>query len=130
VILDGGIAQFGFDDRTYGQRAPAVCLLDHRPELAEEVRLCGPLCTPADRIAASVLMCRPRIGDLVGVFNVGAYGLTGNPGIFLGQGFAPELLLDDAEIKLIRRRFTAADYLRATAPDDDPSESIRDHIER
>lgn len=116
VILDGGIAQFGFDDRTYGQRAPAVSLLNNRDEPAEEIRLCGPLCTPADRIAASVNLARPRVGDLLCIFNVGAYGLTGNPGLFLGQGFAPELLLEEAGATLIRRRFTAADYLRVTAP--------------
>lgn len=115
VILDGGIAQFGFDDRTYGQRAPAVSLLDERHEPSEEVRLCGPLCTPADRIVAAVNLPRPRIDDLMCIFNVGAYGLTSNPGLFLGQGFAPEFLLDEMGATLIRRRFTAVDYLRATA---------------
>lgn len=116
AILDGGIAQFGFDDRSYGQRAPAVILLDDRHEATEEIRLCGPLCTPADRIAASVELARPHIGDLACIFNVGAYGLTSNPGLFLGQSYAPELLLDELGTTLIRRRFTAVDYLTATMP--------------
>ncbi len=44
--------------------------------------ICGPLCTPMDRLATSV-PCPAKIGDLVVWWNMGAYGFTAAPIGFL-----------------------------------------------
>jgi len=114
VLLDGGIAQFGFDDRYFGLRPPMMEVLTDSDSPIVKLTLCGPLCTPADRIAADILISQPRDGDRICIFNTGAYGLTANPGLFLSQGFAAEALVDKDGIRLIRRRFSAIEYAELT----------------
>jgi len=114
VLTDGGISNFGFDDRYYGARAPVLGLIPTNDRPLSTVTICGPLCTPADRQAAKISLPMPQRGDLVCVFNAGAYGLTQNPGLFLGRGYAAEVMVADGQIRNIRHRFTAADFTRAT----------------
>ncbi|MBK1710405.1 alanine racemase [Marichromatium gracile] len=120
ALLDGGIAQFGFDDHYRGTRPPVIEVLASAdvPTRAPpgKATLCGPLCTPADRIASEIDLPPLRRGDRVCVFNTGAYGLTGNPGLFLGRGFAAEAAVTANGIHLIRRRFTAAEFTALTVP--------------
>lgn len=116
VMLDGGIEQFGFDDRYLGQRPPAVAALTAGAGQMVPVILCGPLCTPADRIAADVLIAQPQRGDRLCIFNAGAYGLTANPGLFLGRGFAAEAVAMAGGTTLIRRRFAADEFAAMTVP--------------
>jgi diaminopimelate decarboxylase len=115
VLVDGGIAQFGFDDRYYGLRPPTCAVLAPTDAATVTVTLCGPLCTPADRIAVDTVMRLPQRGDRICIFNTGAYGLTGNPGMFLGQGFAAEAVVEAERIRLIRRRFAAEEFTALTA---------------
>ncbi len=120
VLLDGGIAQFGFDDHYRGARPPMIEVLTSADGPADappvKATLCGPLCTPADRIAAEIDLPALRPGDRVCVLNAGAYGLTGNPGLFLGRGFAAEAAAVADRVHLIRRRFTAEEFAALTIP--------------
>jgi len=59
----------------------------------ETVNIVGPLCTPLDIIANQVELPIAEAGDLVVVFQSGAYGLTASPINFLSQTKAVELLL-------------------------------------
>jgi diaminopimelate decarboxylase len=59
----------------------------------ETVSIVGPLCTPLDRLADRVSLPVAQVGDLVGVFMAGAYGLTASPIAFLGHPPARELLV-------------------------------------
>ena len=53
----------------------------------------GPLCTPLDLLADRMDLARADIGDLVVVFQSGAYGLTASPGHFLSHPPAIEVLV-------------------------------------
>lgn len=58
----------------------------------------GPLCTPLDRLAGRTEICRPAVGDVMRVPNVGAYGLTASLTAFLSRPAPPELVFDGAEL--------------------------------
>jgi diaminopimelate decarboxylase len=53
----------------------------------------GPLCTPLDLLADKMELPRADVGDLVVVFQSGAYGLSASPGSFLGHPDALEVLV-------------------------------------
>ena len=59
----------------------------------EEVSVVGCLCTPLDLLADKVHLPRAEIGDLVVVFQSGAYGLTASPTAFLGHPRPAEVLV-------------------------------------
>ena len=60
---------------------------------AETVSVVGCLCTPLDRLGDQVALPRADVGDLVAIFQAGAYGATASPAAFLGQGPAQEMLV-------------------------------------
>ena len=53
----------------------------------------GPLCTPLDLLADRMTLAKAQIGDLVAVFQSGAYGYTASPHNFLGHPPPREILL-------------------------------------
>ena len=53
----------------------------------------GPLCTPLDLLADKMDLAHAEVGDLVVVFQSGAYGLTASPANFLSHPAAPEVLV-------------------------------------
>ena len=53
----------------------------------------GPLCTPLDLLADRMDLAHAQVGDLIAVFQSGAYGLTASPGNFLGHPSALEALV-------------------------------------
>ncbi len=53
----------------------------------------GPLCTPLDILADKMDLAKAEIGDLVVVFQSGAYGLTASPSAFLSHPGATEVLV-------------------------------------
>jgi diaminopimelate decarboxylase len=57
------------------------------------VSVVGNLCTPLDLLADKVRLPRAEIGDLVAVFQAGAYGLTASPTGFLSHPVPPEVIL-------------------------------------
>jgi diaminopimelate decarboxylase len=114
VLTDGGTSNFGFDDRYYGTRAPAMRILAKSTGPLCSATICGPLCTPADRFGVKVLLPTPERGDLLCVFNAGAYGLTQNPGLFLGHGYAAEVMVTEGRLAMIRRRFSSTEFIQAT----------------
>jgi diaminopimelate decarboxylase len=57
------------------------------------VSVVGCLCTPLDLLADKVSLPRAEIGDLVVVFQSGAYGLTASPVRFLSHPLPPEILV-------------------------------------
>jgi len=59
----------------------------------ETVTVVGPLCTPLDVLADRLDMARAGPGDLVVVFQSGAYGPSASPAAFLGHPAALEVLV-------------------------------------
>ena len=59
----------------------------------EMASIVGPLCTPLDLIADKMEMPRAKVGDLVVVFQSGAYGLTASPTRFLSHPEPKEILV-------------------------------------
>ena len=53
----------------------------------------GCLCTPLDLLGDGVALPRAEIGDLVVIFQAGAYGLTASPTAFLGHPAPIEVLV-------------------------------------
>ena len=59
----------------------------------ETVTVVGPLCTPLDRRAERMELARADVGDLIVVFQSGAYGLTASPSAFLSHPPCLEVLV-------------------------------------
>lgn len=60
---------------------------------AQVVSVVGPLCTPLDVLAAQMALPPAEAGDLVVVFQSGAYGLSASPTAFLGHPAPAEVLV-------------------------------------
>lgn len=59
----------------------------------ETVSVVGPLCTPLDLLADRVELAKAQVGDLIVVFQSGAYGLSASPVHFLSHPQPVEVLL-------------------------------------
>jgi diaminopimelate decarboxylase len=59
----------------------------------EMVNIVGPLCTPLDILADRIPLPHADVGDLVVVFQSGAYGPSASPAAFLSRGPAAEVLV-------------------------------------
>jgi diaminopimelate decarboxylase len=59
----------------------------------ETVNIVGPLCTPLDMLADRMELPIAEIGDLVVIYQSGAYGYTASPHQFLSQPQAEQLLV-------------------------------------
>ena len=79
------------------------------PPNQEPVALVGPLCTPLDTIGRKVRLSATRTGDVIAVRQSGAYGLSASPVGFLTHPTPAEVLIDGAEVTLIRTPGTFAE---------------------
>jgi diaminopimelate decarboxylase len=59
----------------------------------EVVSVVGPLCTPLDLLADRMELAKAGVGDLIVVFQSGAYGLTASPARFLSHPACVEVLV-------------------------------------
>lgn len=64
-----------------------------REESTEVASVVGPLCTPLDLLADRMPLPLAREGDLVVVFQSGAYGASASPQAFLGHPTCAEILV-------------------------------------
>lgn len=97
LILDGGLhhhwhATGALEGRRHLHFPLAVAnRLDAAP--GEIVSVAGPLCAPHDVFAHDVALARAQPGDLIVVFQSGAYGPCASPAGFLGRPPAAEVLV-------------------------------------
>jgi diaminopimelate decarboxylase len=120
LILDGGmhhhLAASGNLGQTIKRNYP-VAVLNKLNEPAEDTYdLAGPLCTPLDVLARGAKLPRIDVGDLIGVFQSGAYARSASPLGFLSHPAPPEVWVDSGRPCLIRRRGEFGDYLRDQLP--------------
>jgi diaminopimelate decarboxylase len=97
LITDGGLHHHLAASGNFGQvirRNYPVAIANRMNEQSEEkVSIVGCLCTPLDLLADRIDLPRAEVGDLVAVFQSGAYGLTASPVNFLSHPAAPEVLV-------------------------------------
>jgi len=97
LITDGGLHHHLAASGNFGQvirkNYPVVVgnkVVGHE---RESVTVVGPLCTPLDLLADEVEMAKADVGDLIVVFQSGAYGLTASPTRFLNHPAPVEVLV-------------------------------------
>lgn len=97
LVTDGGMHQHLAASGNFGQvirRNYPVCIGTRlQTSERETASVVGPLCTPLDLLADRVDMPVAQPGDLVVVFQSGAYGATASPQAFLGHPSCPEVLV-------------------------------------
>ncbi len=97
LITDGGLHHHLAASGNFGQvvRKNYPVVVGNRVVGAEReiVTVVGPLCTPLDILADRMELAKAEIGDLIVVFQSGAYGLTASPTAFLGHPACVEVLV-------------------------------------
>ena len=97
LVTDGGLHHHLAASGNFGQliRKNYPVAIGNRLHGGEReiVSVVGPLCTPLDLLADQMEMARAGEGDLVVVFQSGAYGLTASPTAFLGHPPPAEVLV-------------------------------------
>lgn len=76
-----------------------------------KTEIVGPLCTPLDSMARSLLMAPAEVDDLVAFENCGAYSFSASPLMFLSHKTPIELVYRHGEISVARRRLSMADFV-------------------
>ncbi|TDD20270.1 type III PLP-dependent enzyme [Nonomuraea diastatica] len=113
AIADGGtnhhMAAVGIG--SFVKRNFPIRLLNRADAPAGPWNVTGPLCTPNDTIGKAVSLPDLRPGDLLGVFNSGAYGPSASPVLFLSHGHPAEVLVVDGAAHLVRDRDSVNDLL-------------------
>ncbi len=117
AILDGGINHV---------LRPALVQTEHRlallandgPRALVHATVAGPLCTGIDVLTTDAMLPRPRVGDLVAVQDVGAYGFTESMPLFLSHPTAAEIAIRKGRARLIRPHVAPTEWLdRQLNPD-------------
>lgn len=97
LVTDGGLHHHLAASGNFGQvirRNYPVAVANRMDETRREtVNVVGPLCTPLDLLGAKVALPPARIGDLIAVFQSGAYGLTASPTAFLSHRSPAEIMV-------------------------------------
>jgi diaminopimelate decarboxylase len=97
LVTDGGLHHQLAASGNFGQviRRNYPVAIGNRMDqsLMETATIVGCLCTPLDLLADKVELPRAEIGDLVVIFQSGAYGLTASPISFLGHPAPIEVLV-------------------------------------
>ena len=97
LVTDGGLHHHLAASGNFGQvirkNYPAVVGNRVAGGERETVSVVGPLCTPLDLLADQMEMAKADAGDLVVVFQSGAYGLSASPTAFLSHPVAREVLV-------------------------------------
>lgn len=97
LILDGGmnhhLAASGNLGQTIKRNYPiAIANKMDLPD-QETVDVVGPLCTPLDTLARGVTLPQAEIGDVIAIFQSGAYGCSASPLRFLSHPEPAEVFL-------------------------------------
>src|SRR6267142_714259 len=116
LIVDGGmnhhLAASGNLGQTIKRNYPVALVNKLDMPAEEKVDVVGPLCTPLDTLARDISLPRAEIGDLIGIFQSGAYARSASPLGFLSHPPPPEIWVDNGTHILIRARGEFSDALR------------------
>lgn len=97
LVVDGGMHHQLAASGNFGQvirRNYPVAIGNRINQTANQtVSVVGCLCTPLDLLGDGITLPEAEVGDLVVVFQAGAYGLTASPTAFLGHPMPQEVLV-------------------------------------
>lgn len=95
LIVDGGMHQHLAASGNFGQvlRKNFPVAVNGKPLGEEVASVVGPLCTPLDLLASNAKLGCAQEGDLVVIFQSGAYGRSASPAAFLGHPPVREALV-------------------------------------
>jgi diaminopimelate decarboxylase len=97
LVVDGGmhhqLAASGNLGQVIRRNYPLAVATRVDAEPVETVNVVGCLCTPLDLLADKVSLPRADVGDLIAIFQAGAYGLTASPTRFLSHSAPAEVLV-------------------------------------
>jgi diaminopimelate decarboxylase len=97
LVTDGGLHHHLAASGNFGQvvRKNYPVAVGNRVRGAERetVSVVGPLCTPLDLLADNMELAKAGVGDLIVVFQSGAYGLSASPTAFLSHPPPAEILV-------------------------------------
>ena len=97
LIVNGGLHHHLAASGNFGQvirkNYPVAIGNNMHGKALETVSIVGPLCTPLDILADKMPLPKAEIGDLVVVYQSGAYGYSASPTKFLSQPDALEVLV-------------------------------------
>lgn len=130
AIVDGGmhhhLAASGNLGQTIKRNYPVALVNRLGQPAARAVEVVGPLCTPLDQLGRQLQLPEVRPGDLLGVFQSGAYGRTSSPHGFLSHPSPAEVLAGNGKANIIRRRGIDSDLFTDQIPSghlDPPSDA-------
>ena len=79
-----------------------IALLEKLDRPDEEiVEITGPLCTPLDVLGRTVRLPKADVGDLIGIFQSGAYTLSASPTGFLSHELPVEVWVESGKHRKI-----------------------------
>jgi diaminopimelate decarboxylase len=117
AILDGGINHVLRPALVQSEHRLAV-LAGEGPRALVHTTVAGPLCTGLDVFTTNAMLPRPRVGDLLAILDIGAYGFTESMPFFLSHPTAAEVAVRNGRARLVRPRMTPTDWLdRQVNPD-------------
>lgn len=97
LVVDGGmhhqLAASGNFGQVIRRNYPIAVANKIAEQPAEQVTVVGSLCTPLDLLGDNVTLPPAGVGDLVVIYQAGAYGLTASPTAFLSHPAPAEVLL-------------------------------------
>lgn len=97
AVSDGGLHHHLSVSGNFGQvirKNYPVCIGNRvQAEGCDRVNVVGPLCTPLDILADKYALPGVQVGDLIVVFQSGAYGYSASPHLFLGHDAPVEVLV-------------------------------------
>ena len=96
LVTDGGLHHHLAASGNFGQvirKNYPVAVGNRMAGAGGEAQVVGPLCTPLDVLGERMPLGHAEVGDLIVVFQSGAYGLSASPGQFLSHPAALEVLV-------------------------------------
>jgi len=112
VLVDAGMndlmrpALYGVEHR--------VSLVSGGREASEVYNIAGPICESTDVLACNVKLPKVREGDLLAIWDVGAYGYSMSNNYNMRLRPAEVLVTREHEVKLIRQREVFEDLIKGT----------------
>jgi len=97
LITDGGLHHHLSASGNFGQvirkNYPVSIASNMLGKRKETVNIVGPLCTPLDILASKMELPEANVGDLICVYQSGAYGLSASPIHFLSHPLPRDILI-------------------------------------